>query len=365
MDRFVKVIQQKETDNYTGHSAELFALKKIIETNGIVCVYGNYGVGKTHLVKHLLKNTRHIELTQDLARTNIMEKIVDTDTHIYVDDIEEASSMVKYKTKGALIIISQKMIEEIDCIQINPLNQEQLFKIGTAKFPSVLSSKIKKSAQECKDGNIRNFFFSIENFSFDKDIFKSPKDFIYDLICSDSKCDPSQFLGVGIHEHGYSWGIIHENYMDSANITINKLIDVSDWMSIADIKDEEMYHGYTHTSIFSLFGIVMPAIIINHSLSREKMRPGSAWTKHNNYKMRSGRYTSLTNRKFKTTVDIDSLNVIAQYCKSKPVKEVMPLLNTYGIESADMDMLNHLLLVNKIKVRTLQIIKKEIKENSK
>jgi hypothetical protein len=57
--------------------------------------------------------------------------------------------------------------------------------------------------------------------------------------------------------------------------------------------------------------------------------------------------------------------VIAQYCKSKPVKEVMPLLNTYGIESADMDMLNHLLLVNKIKVRTLQIIKKEIKENSK
>lgn len=363
MDRFVKVIQQKETDNYTGHSAELTALKKIVETNGTVCVYGNYGVGKTHLVQHVLKNTRHIELTQDLIKSNILDRIIDTDTHVFIDDIEE-SSPIKYKTKGALIIISQKMIEEIDCIQIKPLNQEQLIKIGTLKFPGVVPSKIKKSVQECKDGNIRNLFFSIENFSFDKDIFKSPKDFVYDLVCSDSTCDPAQFLGVGIHEHGYSWGIIHENYMDSKNI-VSKLADVADWMSIADIKDEEMYHGYTHTSIFSLFGVVMPAMVINHSLVREKMRPGSAWTKHNNYKMRSGRYNSLTNRKFKTTVDIDSLHVIAQYCKNKSVTELMPLLNTYGFESADMDMLNHLLLLHKIKVRTLQIIKKEIKENSK
>ena len=360
MERFVTVKKQKDFDDYTGHLSEREALKKIINSNGTVCIYGNYGVGKTHLVHHVLKNMQYIELTNDLIKSGILDRISDS-THLLIDDVDVP---MPQKTKKALIIISNKMIEELDCIQIHPLTIDELVAIGTKKFPG--SSNIQKYAQQ-SNGNIRNFFYSIENFSFQKDVFKSPKDFLHDLICDDSDVDPMRYADKIIAEHGNSWCIMHDNYVDSPNVVnLDNLANIADCMSLADIKDEEIYSGYLqYQCVFNLFGIIIPSVVINHTLKRSTMRPGSFWTKYNNYKMRTSRYSSLTNRVFKTTVDVEFLNVIAQYCKTKSVNELLPLLNTYGFESADMDMLNHILLVNKIKTRTLQSIKKKLKEDSK
>lgn len=361
MEKFVIVKKQKESDDFTGRIAEIKVITEIIRDNGTVCIHGAYGIGKTRLAHQCLKNTQYVELTNDLIKSGIFERIADTYTHILVDDID--GPMTTYKTRGALIIISNKIIEEVDSILLEPLLPNDFIKIGTTKFPMVSLEKIKECAKQSA-GNIRNFLFALENFSCKIDNFKSPKDFLYDLVCSDSKTNPFDYINTSIVEHGYSWGIIHENYMSSKNVKdLSKLATLADCMSIADIKDVEMYTGYSHTSIFSFFGIILPAITINHTLQQSEMKPGSAWTKYNNYKMRYSRFSSLTNRKFKTTVDVDFLHVLATYCKTKPVSELMPMLNTYGIESADMDMLNHILLINKIKTKNLQTIKKQLKDN--
>jgi hypothetical protein len=128
-------------------------------------------------------------------------------------------------------------------------------------------------------------------------------------------------------------------------------------MSYADVKDDDIYSGYAHKAIFSLFAVVLPSIEINHSLERSTMRPGSAWTKFNNYKMRYKRYNNLM---LKSKVDVDSLMVISQYCKSNPIGAT-PMLKYYGIEPADVDMMNHLSLINKMKPRVLQTIKAKLK----
>jgi hypothetical protein len=73
--------------------------------------------------------------------------------------------------------------------------------------------------------------------------------------------------------------------------------------------------------------------------------------------MRHKRYQKL---ELKSNINIDSLMVISQYCKSSP-GEVIPMLKHYGIESADIDMMNHLSLINKIKPRVLQNIKSKLK----
>jgi hypothetical protein len=66
----------------------------------------------------------------------------------------------------------------------------------------------------------------------------------------------------------------------------------------------------------------------------------------------------------KTKIDIDSLMVISQYCKAAP-NDVKPMLQYYGIEPPDVDMMNHLSLINKMKPRVLQTIKAKLKSDKK
>jgi hypothetical protein len=185
-------------------------------------------------------------------------------------------------------------------------------------------------------------------------LFKTPKDILYDLLCKDGDLDPKDFLGEIIVEHGYSWGIVHENYPDA---NTDDFADIAECMSIADVKDVEIYNGYSQMAMFSLVGIVIPAISINHSLIREKMRPGSSWTKFNNYKMRQRQYQSMSNRINQSKIDIDSLMVISTYCKHDQERAI-EIMKSYGFQSSDMDVMNHICLTNKIKPRVLQNIKK-------
>jgi hypothetical protein len=106
-----------------------------------------------------------------------------------------------------------------------------------------------------------------------------------------------------------------------------------------------------------MFGIVLPALAINHTLERTAMRPGSAWTKFNNYKMRHRKYQELYMR---SRLDVDALLVISEYCKRQP-NDVMPLLKSYGLESPDIDLMNHITIINKVKPRVLQNIKTKLK----
>ena len=355
MDRYI-TIKQKENEEIIGRDQYIKNIKSLLETNNSFCVYGAIGVGKTFLLEHVLSNVNYIELSSETLKSDFLERIKNTCVHVLADDLEITEPL----SLGSTILVSNKPIENFNCMKIEPLALDYIIEIGIRRFPKLGIPHITKCAVESK-GNIRHFLFSLENFNGKRDLFKSPKDLVYDLTCTDGDVDPRDYIGKSVSEHGYSWGIIHENYPDLPSIDIAQM---AEYMSYADIKDVDIYNGYSHTNIFSFFGIILPAISIDHQLKRDEMRPGSAWTKFNNYKMRFRRYQSMTNRKIKATVDVDSLMVISQYCKNDP-NRVIDLLNVYGFESADIDMMNHISLTNKIKPRILQTIKNKLKLNSK
>ena len=352
MDRYVTIKPQKENEEIIGRDQYLKNIKSLIETNNSFCVYGALGVGKTFLLEHVLSKVNYIELSSETLKSDFLERIKNTYIHVLADDLEVTEPL----SRGSTILVSNKPVENFNCMKIEPLALEDVILIGTKRFPKLSNQHITKCATDSQ-GNIRHFLYSLENFTGKIDLFKSPKDLVYDLICKDGVLDPRDYIGKSVSEHGYSWGIIHENYVDIPTIDMGQM---AEYMSCADLKDVDIYNGYSHTNIFSLFGVILPAISIEHRLDREHMRPGSAWTKFNNFKMRFRRYQSMTNRKIKSSMDIDSLMVISQYCKNDP-NRVLDLLNVYGFESADIDMMNHISLTNKIKPRILQTIKNKLK----
>jgi hypothetical protein len=354
MDRFVTIIPQKENGEIIGRNEYIKNIRNLVSNNNSFCVYGPVGVGKTFLLKHALRGVNYVELTSELLKNDFLERIKNTKIHLLADDLEVTEAL----SLGTTIIVSEKPVENFNCMKIEPLSTTDIVSIGLKKCPKMDPRYVTDCAND-SCGDIRQFLYMLDSFSDVPDLFKSPKDFLYDMVCVGGDIEPRDLLGCSIAEHGYSWGIIHENYPDAPGVDIAQL---ADYMSYADIKDVDIYSGYsdTHGSIFSLFGVVLPAIAIDHSLDRKTMRPGSAWTKFNNFKMRFRRFKSMTNKKFMTTVDVDSLMVIAQHCKKDP-NNCIEMLTAYGFESMDVDMMNHLCLENKIKPRVLQTIKNKLK----
>ena len=354
MDRFVIINKQKEKDEIIGREEYITRIQSLLRVNKSFCVYGPIGVGKSFLVKHALQGLNYLELTTDFVKH--MDRIKTMNVHVLADDVEVCEPV----SLGSTILVSDTVTENFECMKIEPLLLEDMIEIGSKKFPGLERDVLEQAFRDAK-GDVRSFLFRLENFIDEKDTFKSPKNFVYDLVCRGGTLDPRDYLGKYVNEHGYSWGIIHENYPDVPGVSVESIADL---MSIADVKDVDMYNGHSLQagSIFSLFGILLPAIQMGHALEKEKMRPGSAWTKFNNYKMRYRRYQLLCN---KSSLDVDALATISQYCKSKPVDEVVPILKKYGFESADVDMMNHISLINKIKPRVLQTIKNKLKNGYK
>lgn len=350
MDRFI-VVKQKKNENFTGREDLLNTLRYFIESNSMICVYGNSGVGKTCIVQKALEGTSFIHYSPDVA-----ERIRGTSIHVVIDetDIPEERPL----SKGACIVISKKIVEGFDCVYIPPLEKKNLIELGMRQFPDLDIEFINRQA-ELFNGNIRSFLFSLDKFEVCSISSNTQKEFMYELLCKNGNEDPRKYIGSTITEHGFSWGIVHENYTDSQN-SIEWCAMIANYMSLAAIEDDRIYHNFSSTSIFSLLGIVIPAIEINHTLERSLLRPGSSWTKFNNFKMRYNRYQTLTNRKSRVTMDVDSLMVIYQHCKLDPIGSI-ELLKAYGFEAADVDMMNHLSLINKIKPRVLQNIKKQLR----
>ena len=64
MDQYI-ITQRKKVADVYGRDDISRALWDIISNKGTVCVYGISGVGKTFLLKSILKNEKHVEITYD------------------------------------------------------------------------------------------------------------------------------------------------------------------------------------------------------------------------------------------------------------------------------------------------------------
>ena len=145
---------------------------------------------------------------------------------------------------------------------------------------SIKSGPGGKKAAEKSKGNIRNFLSYINEESDEKDEFKTPKEYIHDILCEKTH---ETILDSKLTEHGHVADIFQENYIDSKNVDYSR---ASMSFSDADIYDASIYEGKWELMPYYHY---RPFLYQNHDkkpLKRENIRPGSSWTKFGNMKMR-------------------------------------------------------------------------------
>ena len=359
MDRFITIERPKKIDTFLCNPLLLETVRKIITTNGIICIYGDSGVGKTAMVNHLLQGLSHFDLIPETFRD--LDRLENSIAHIVVDDIElDREFLEKIKngyrfSKGALIIITQNIskLDFCNCLHFEHPDIGLMVKIGLKNRPKETITRLTSLARVAR-GNLRTFLYSID-FLESHDLFKSPKDFVSDLLCPSLE-NPRNYIGTIISEHGYIWGVIHDNYIDVPDID---MVRVSECMSMAELLDSQIYNGnWGLLHAFCTVSTIIPAIEVNHGLVKEKLRPGSAWTKFGNHKMRYNKLVDIRNRT-PCHIDSDSLAVVMFKCKKNP-ENAVDIFKSYGLKASDVDFINHLALKDKLSSKEIQILKKRL-----
>jgi len=330
----------------------------------IVNVWGNPGSGKSYGVRNYFE--KFLEFDYDTLRSKqatvtFMERAASTDLPVIIDDWNVVNELIGAReligpiNKNLTIIISPEQITEdfeFRSVRWEDRTIEQLKKIGK-KF-SDDTEKVHKLAVQC-GGNIHVF---LSGLSFDsvgeRDVFESPKNFIYGLLCQGGDNEVGDCIGEALCEHGYMWGVVQENYVDTPDEPMEFYADIANDISRAGNYDERIYDGNWHMlPFFNLHAVVYPAKAINHRLSAETLRPGSMWTRYQNMCMRQKKLKNI----FQKNLDVDSLMVIRDYCKNgDPAK-----LKEYHLDSQDLDVINHLAVVTKIKPRVMTQLKRSLK----
>jgi len=384
MDRFVRILKEKEFDVPSSPPQWMEIVGIIRKGVDCLCVHGKTGIGKSYLVKNIiLRGIPWVEMTEDVLRSksatiDFFDKVGGSRTRILIDEdnleLVGFRELVDVVVNQQIILITTRypthsvILDLFDTVEIKPMSVDRMVSaIGQVRFPNIDIKHIRDIAIRSR-GNIRTFLISLE-FAVDegsRDIFKTPKEFVLDLVCKDrdEPEDPRTHVCQGVHEHGYTWGVIHENYLDDQSMTIENMVSISDGMSSADILDTIIYSDSSVDTTFALFahfGIVAPSIKLNHSLDVSKMRPGSSWTKYNNFKMREIKIKALS---FK--------NGCTMYCSNhEHIQGFMfymrmgntDLLRNYGLEPSDMDVINHIAgggLSTKLKTKALQNLKRKL-----
>jgi ABC-type dipeptide/oligopeptide/nickel transport system ATPase subunit len=357
MDSFITIVGQKKNANKTTiHTRQLKELERHLAAGKNVFVCGASGVGKSHLVRMLLDDNNSIEFTHDLASTKsaFMGRIYDSRKHIFIEDYD--SSYYPYKTiiedacekrnpsRGSLVVTTTAMClgyPNFEVIFLPAPKLEQLLEIRNG--PDAKEAAIRSG------GNIHNYLAYMDN-SDDKDVFKSPKDFILDILCEDSDVKYYEHLA----EHGHIWNIFQENYLDSKGVNT---VEASRAFSDADIYDASIYTGnWDSMRYFALHSISIPKHALGENLIRDAIRPGSCWTKYGNYKMRMQKLRGIQ-RKTLGKLGVDELCLLKRYAERG---DIQPMLD-YDLNHQDFDVMNHLAIASKLKQRDVTHVKKALK----
>jgi hypothetical protein len=151
------------------------------------------------------------------------------------------------------------------------------------------------------------------------------------------------------------WDVFQENYLNSKGVDVQKATNA---FSDADVYDTKMYScGDWHLMpYFVLNALTIPKTALGEPLDKDKIRPGSCWTKFGNYKMRKYKYDDIR-RKSRMGLSIEEMGLLKTYAENGDLE---PLLE-YGITPQDFDVINHLAVGNGLKSSDVTRVKKALK----
>jgi hypothetical protein len=359
MDKFIKITPQKKKppDNTNIQRERIETLQRCLAENKNVFIYGACGTGKTYIREYCMDESNSVEVDTDLMRAKSLfsELIKGAKKHVFIEDYEPDNLILKATiekvsegerlTDGSLVVVSTHfcLYPGFEIISVPRHTPEVLRLLCPEKYDE-------GAAVRCR-GNIRDYLDYLAG-SDKKDIFENPREVIYKILC-----DPTyKFKAEKLHEHGHMWSIFQENYLDSKRVDVAA---VSRSFSDADIIDCALYASTANDwNLMPYFGhcaIAIPRLHMKTPLVEKKIRPGSCWTKHGNYKMRAKKLYNIQLRN--NQISIDALCLLQKYAGLGYLEPIL----SYDITPQDFDTINHLCLVNKLKPRDVNNIKKRLK----
>lgn len=356
MDSFVKVIEKPETKVVkTIHTKQIDLIRRYIDEKKNVFICGPSGVGKTFILQTVLEGLTCVELRTEhmKSKSPFLPFIKPSKKHVFIDEyepifksvIEQVSDGDKV-SRGSLIVTSTNicMYPNFETVIIPRHKPEVLMTLTAETGHDVYAAAVRSL------GNIRNFFTYMEGYD-EMDNFKTPKEFITELLTSPHSTD----IRDAVPEHGNMFGIFQENYLDSRGVDAAK---VSMSFSDADFYDNRIYLGgdWSLMPYFVLHALTIPKTYLGEPLVKEKIRPGSCWTKYGNYKMRKQKYDEIR-KKSGMSLGLGELCLLKNYAEKGDLSKLIE----YGITPQDFDVINHIALGNGLKSRDVTKVKKALK----
>lgn len=343
-------------DRYFSKSPKQKSEDKFTKLGRVVVVVGKSGIGKTWTVRQELNPC--IELTAEVLRSkhdtlDFLEKIRSSNLPVILDEYEALQDLVgirelKGPPTSAVFVIISHVVPKFD------------FEFVIHNFPVLTPDQIRNIVPDATDailnqcgGDIRRVLQSL-NFTTDfMDDFQGPRDFVTSLVVKGSNVNPAHFVGHPVSEPGNICSILNANYVDVPKNRID-LASVAQLFSTADIFETKVYAGdWDLLPFYNLFGCILPAIEIGHNLTAP-LKPGSTWTKYQNMCMRQKKIQAMSRRIPGKNLSLDELMLLRDYAERE---QVGPLIE-YGLTPNDMDVLNHLSPLRKIKPKALSSLKK-------
>lgn len=355
MYKFVNIKKSKKTVCLS-REKEIEEIEDHIRNKRAFCVYGMSGVGKTHLVKHCLENKNFLEVDGDyLKNKNFMidffERFRGNKSIIFFDNFEWDFQLCKeffeivcsedspFSSSVIMCSTSDKSVLLCDSVYVSSLPDSVLFSLAKRHRPSCDPTE---SVRLCR-GNIYNLYFYLDC-KVSKDVFYTTKDYMKKILTSRNILSD---LDKYIQDHGYSCGVVHDNYVDTNNLDLDRMCEIADSFSIADMYDNMMYiYDWNFIDYFTYHGIINPVYLIDGNIDKSKeIRPGSCWTKYNNYKTRKNKLNNIK-------VDQQYFRLLMTYGEK--------YLKSYKIIPCDLDVMNHTFLYNKFKYKEITKLKKTL-----
>lgn len=304
MFKYMKCREKPKRDT-SAVSGWIALCRKRFEASGALWLVGEYGCGKT---------TVALEVIGD-AHTSI--------SYAELKSVKSVDEFISRKHSGTLFLDSpDSEWQGMAHFWERARNKFKIFvcsrePVGVPDWIDVIRMNGRNLRNEFTVGGPRDEFFK-------------PKKMLESLLCTWGHVNPMERLGEPLEEHGFSWSMVHENYLDA--VDLGGLARVSECLSRADCMDQHVHAGnWDLMPYFSINAIIEPALVVEHKL--RGLRAGSSWTKYNHACMKANKARELEDLGF----PLDTLQYFAQLVKRDP-----SLLREYKFTKKNVDTLKHL-----------------------
>ena len=297
MDKFLTFRRDIKSGGFIGDVAALNAVATALDEPGsLVCIHGPTGVGKSHIISTALKGCIWVEVerVRDIPPT-----LEASPSHVVVDCsvvdkglLDILSTRRGSLSKGATIIACNEVPHSLppnaEVVQMLPLPIATLEHILKKSNPGMDTAVSNALARGC-GGDLRTLMFSAK-FPDTRDNFPGSKEWLFDMMCREVS-NPMEMIGVNHCEHGHIFDLVHSNIYTGCK-ELNP--EIADLISTADVFDSD--NTWELINYFWLTGVYHPIMLMDRKIPDCSMKPGTAWTKFSNHKMREKRLRHLPDR---------------------------------------------------------------------